>query len=88
MKIFKNICELVGNTPLLELSNIEIKENLQATILAKLELSGQEKEQAKKDMGKMLGGASDSILYPANDNYISFSRSYVEELDKKMVDKE
>ena len=24
-------------------------------ILAKLELSGQEKEQAKKDMGKMLG---------------------------------
>lgn len=38
MKIFKNICELVGNTPLLELSNIEIKENLQATILAKLEL--------------------------------------------------
>lgn len=37
------------------------------------------------DMGKMLGGGSDSILYPANDNYISFSRSYVEELDKKMI---
>lgn len=37
MKIYKNICELVGGTPLLELTNIEKSEGLRATILAKLE---------------------------------------------------
>lgn len=37
MRIFKNICELVGNTPLLELSNIEKNESIDAHILCKLE---------------------------------------------------
>ncbi len=37
MKVYKKITELVGKTPLLELANIEKKDNLEATILAKLE---------------------------------------------------
>ena len=36
-KIYKSASELIGNTPLLELSNIEKAEGLEATILAKLE---------------------------------------------------
>lgn len=36
-KIYKSASELIGNTPLLELSNIEKSEGLEATILAKLE---------------------------------------------------
>lgn len=37
MAIIKSVTELVGNTPLLELTHIEKEENIQATILAKLE---------------------------------------------------
>lgn len=37
MKIAKNLTELIGNTHLLEVSNIERKENLQARLLVKLE---------------------------------------------------
>lgn len=37
MKIYHEITELIGNTPLLELSHIEKEENLEATVLAKLE---------------------------------------------------
>lgn len=37
MNIYKNVSELVGNTPVLELSNIEADEALEAKILAKLE---------------------------------------------------
>ncbi len=37
MNIYKNIGELTGNTPLMELSNIERAEGIKATILAKLE---------------------------------------------------
>ncbi len=36
-KIYKSVAELIGNTPLLELTNIENKLNLKAKILAKLE---------------------------------------------------
>lgn len=36
-KIYKNITELVGNTPLLELTNYETNNNLQAKIIAKVE---------------------------------------------------
>ena len=38
MRIYKKITDLIGNTPLAELSNIEKKYSLDATILAKLEL--------------------------------------------------
>lgn len=37
MKIYKNVTELIGSTPLMELSNIEKKEELNAKILVKLE---------------------------------------------------
>lgn len=37
MKIYHEITELIGNTPLLELSHIEKEENLEAAVLAKLE---------------------------------------------------
>ena len=37
MKIYKNITELIGGTPLLELTNYERRNGLNATILAKLE---------------------------------------------------
>jgi cysteine synthase A len=36
-KIAKNLTELIGNTPLLELGNYGAKEGLEATVLAKLE---------------------------------------------------
>lgn len=36
-KVYKKITELVGGTPLLELTNYEAENNLEATILAKLE---------------------------------------------------
>lgn len=38
MPVYKTISDLVGNTPLLELTNLEKKYGLRATILAKLEL--------------------------------------------------
>ena len=37
MKIYKSADELIGNTPLLELVNIEKKFNLKAKLFAKLE---------------------------------------------------
>lgn len=37
MKTFHSMTELIGNTPLVELSNLEKQENLEATLLAKLE---------------------------------------------------
>ncbi len=37
MKIYKSVSQLVGNTPLLELSNLKKKYNLKANIYAKLE---------------------------------------------------
>ncbi len=36
-KVYKSITELVGNTPLVELTNYEKKLNLKAKIFAKLE---------------------------------------------------
>ena len=36
MSIYKSAAELIGNTPILELTHIEEKENLKATLLAKL----------------------------------------------------
>ncbi len=37
MKIYKKITDLIGHTPIMELSNIEKEESLEASILAKLE---------------------------------------------------
>ena len=37
MKIYRSIAELIGKTPLLELTNYEKKNNLESRIYAKLE---------------------------------------------------
>ena len=52
-KIAKKVTDLVGHTPLLELSNIEKKYNLKARILAKLEYlnpAGSVKDRIAKSM--------------------------------------
>ena len=52
-KIYKSLTDLIGNTPLLELSNYEKENNLEAKILVKLEYfnpAGSVKDRiAKKD---------------------------------------
>ena len=52
--IYTSVDQLIGGTPLLELVRIQQQEGLRARILAKLELSPLEREEAKKDMGRML----------------------------------
>lgn len=75
-KIFKSATELIGNTPLVELSNFEKKLGLEATILAKLEYfnpAGSVKdriayaiiEDAEKS-GKLLPGGT--IIEPTSGN--------------------
>ena len=52
-KIYKSLTELIGNTPLLELSNYNEKHNLKATIVAKLEYfnpAGSVKDRIAKAM--------------------------------------
>lgn len=52
-KIYKSLVELVGKTPLLELTNYEKKHNLNATVLAKLEYfnpAGSVKDRIAKSM--------------------------------------
>ena len=53
MKVFKTVTDLIGNTPLLELSNYEKAHDLKATILAKLEYfnpAGSVKDRIAKAM--------------------------------------
>ena len=53
MKTFKKITDLIGGTPLLELTHIKEKENLEATLLAKLEYfnpAGSVKDRIAKAM--------------------------------------
>lgn len=52
-KIYKGVMELVGNTPLVEVANIERQENLKARILVKLEYlnpAGSVKDRVGKAM--------------------------------------
>lgn len=75
-KIYKKITELIGNTPLLELANYEAANNLQATVLAKLEYfnpAGSVKDRIGKAMlddaeakGKLKKGAV--IIEPTSGN--------------------
>lgn len=37
------------------------------------------------DLGSMLGDIADAVLYPIKDTYIPFCKSYVDELDRKIV---
>lgn len=53
MKVYKKLTDLIGSTPLLELSNIETEQGLEATILAKLEYfnpAGSVKDRIAKAM--------------------------------------
>lgn len=53
MKIYKNISELIGNTPLLEVQNIEREKQLKARVLVKLEYfnpAGSVKDRAALNM--------------------------------------
>lgn len=75
-KIYKTADELIGNTPLLELSNIEKSESLGATLLAKLEYfnpAGSVKDRIAKAMiddaeksGKLKKGSV--IIEPTSGN--------------------
>ena len=52
-KVYQNVTELIGNTPLVEFANIEKKFNLQAKVLAKLEYfnpAGSVKDRIAKEM--------------------------------------
>ena len=52
-KIYKNISELVGKTPLLEISNFSKSQNVEANIFAKLEYlnpAGSIKDRVAKQM--------------------------------------
>ena len=62
MKVYKNICELVGSTPLLELSNIEKNECLQATILAKLECFNPTSSAKDRPAARMISDAEEKGL--------------------------
>lgn len=53
MKVYKKLTDLIGSTPLLELSNIEAEQGIEATILAKLEYfnpAGSVKDRIAKAM--------------------------------------
>lgn len=53
MRIYKSITELVGHTPLLELTNYELENQIEATLLAKLEAfnpAGSAKDRIAKAM--------------------------------------
>lgn len=76
MKIYKNVTELIGRTPLMELSNIEKKEGLDARILAKLEYfnpAGSAKDRVAASMiddaeKKGLLGKGSVIIEPTSGN--------------------
>lgn len=90
MKIYKNIAELVGKTPLLELRNYQTANNLKATILAKLEYfnpAGSVKDRIAKAMlddaeAKGLLNPDSVIIEPTSGNtgiglaMIAISRGY------------
>lgn len=76
MAIYHSVTELVGNTPLVELTNYEAKNNLEATLLAKVEYfnpAGSVKDRIAKAMieqaeaeGKLKAGSV--IIEPTSGN--------------------
>lgn len=76
MRVYKDVTELIGKTPLLELTHIERAENLSATVLAKLELfnpAGSAKDRVARAMiedaersGKLKPGSV--IIEPTSGN--------------------
>ena len=50
-KVYKNVAELIGNTPLMEITGLEKELQLEATVLVKLEYlnpTGSVKDRAAK----------------------------------------
>lgn len=90
MKIYESMQELIGNTPLLELKNIENSENLECRIFAKIELfnpGGSIKDRIAKAMiddaessGRLTAGGT--IIEPTSGNtgigltWIGVSKGY------------
>lgn len=76
MKVYKNLTELIGNTPLIELKNYNKKNNLQAIIYGKVEYfnpAGSVKDRAVKYMleeaeGKEILKAGGTIIEPTSGN--------------------
>ncbi len=76
MNIYKSVTELIGNTPLLEVANLEREENLKAKVLVKLEYfnpAGSVKDRAALSMiedaeknGRIRPGAT--IIEPTSGN--------------------
>lgn len=67
MKIRKDVTELIGGTPLLELTHIEKSEGLEATVIAKLELfnpAGSVKDRVAKNM--ILDAEEKGLLKPGS----------------------
>ena len=60
MKIYKNISQLVGNTPLLELCNTQAKEQLATTILCKLEYFNPTSSAKDRPAAEMIRQAEES----------------------------
>ena len=89
-KIFKNLTDLIGKTPLLELSNYEKKHKLGATVIGKLEYfnpAGSVKDRIAKAMiedaeAKGLLNSESVIIEPTSGNTgiglasVAASRSY------------
>lgn len=76
MKIFRKVSELIGNTPLIELTGYEARHGLKATVLAKLEgfnPGGSAKDRVAAEMiaraeadGRLVSGAT--IIEPTSGN--------------------
>jgi cysteine synthase A len=66
-KIYTSAAQLIGNTPLLELTHIEKKENLQARLLAKLEYLNPAGSVKDRIARKMIEQAEkDGLLHPGS----------------------
>ncbi len=76
VKVYKNLTDLIGSTPLLKLSNYEKKHNLKATVIGKLEYynpAGSVKDRVAKAMiddaeGKGLLKPDSVIIEPTSGN--------------------
>ena len=63
MTVYKAISDLIGNTPLVELTHIEEKEGLEASVVAKVEFfnpAGSVKDRIAK---KMIEDAENLVLF-------------------------